>query len=284
MTAHSEKTRSVPVLTGRIALVTGGSDGIGKATAQALVRLGADVTILGRTPEKTRAAASEIGARFIVADLSDQSQVRRAATDFRATNGQLDILVNNVGAAYKKRLESVDGIEKTWALNHLAPFLLTRELEGLLHATPGARVINTTGAIHQTARIRWSDLEFHSGYRPWRAYAQSKLANLLFTRELAHRWQGLPITANAVNPGLAVGTGFGWGSDGPLPRIVGLLAPLSLTPAQGAQTGVYLATSPEVAGMSGRYFLKERERQPAPQALDDAAAARLFRLSEEQIR
>lgn len=273
---------TVSTLDGKIALVTGGTNGIGKVTAQELARRGAEVTIVGRNPDKTRRVADEIGASYLLADLSELAQVRRVAAAFRDTHGRLDLLINNAGAVFARRQESAEGIEMTLALNHLSPFLLTRELEELLHAAPGARVINVSSEAHRT-RMNWPDLEFRARYAPWWAYGQSKLANILFTRELARRWRGRPVTVNALHPGF-VASGFGRGEAGALSRMMGLAHRFAISEEEGARTTLFLAGSPQVAGVSGRYFVKAQEAAPAPQALDDAAAARLWQLSEELVK
>ncbi len=269
-------------LSGRVALVTGGTNGIGKVTARELARKGAAVTIVGRNAEKTRAVADELGVAFILADLSEQAEVRRAAAEFRAGHPQLHILVNNAGGVFSPRQESVDGIEMTWALNHLAYFLLTRELLGALRAGPGARVVNVSSGAHEGGRLNWPDLEFKAGYRAFQAYSQSKLANIVFTRELARRLRGTGVTANALHPGF-VSTGFGHNNGGWMTGALNLMRPLAISDEEGARTSIFLASSPLVEGVTGRYFTKEREVQPSPRALDDAAAARLWAVSEEMV-
>ncbi|GGJ64567.1 hypothetical protein GCM10008939_05580 [Deinococcus aquiradiocola] len=270
-------------MNGRTVLVTGATNGIGKVAAASLARLGARVVIVGRNPAKTEAVAGEIGAAsFILADLSVLSEVRRAAAQFREREGQLDVLLNNAGAVFTARQETTDGIEMTFALNHLNYFLLTQELDGLLRATPGARVVSVSSGAHTMGRMRWDDLEFRHGYSSWAAYSQSKLANLLFTRELAHRLQGSGVTANALHPGF-VASGFGQSGSTFMNRLLGLARPFAVSEEQGAQTSIYLASSAEVEGVTGRYFENMHEKKPAPQGLDDAAAARLWAVSEAYV-
>ncbi len=271
-------------MNGKTVLVTGATGGIGKVTARTLARLGARVVIVGRNPAKTAAVAREIGAASqIVADLSVMSEVRRAAAEFQAQERRLDVLVNNAGAVVARRQETPEGIEMTWALNHLNYFLLTHELTGLLkdtaQQTGESRVVSVSSSAHATGKMHWDDLEYRRGYSSFGAYGQSKLANILFTRELSRRLAGTGVTANALHPGF-VKSGFGHNNSGLLSRAIGLLSVFAVSEEQGAQTSLYLASSPEVKGVSGRYFSNQQEVKPQPQALDDAAAARLWTVSE----
>ena len=268
---------------GKTVLVTGATNGIGKVAARTLASLGARVVIVGRDPAKTAEVAREIGAdSYLVADLSVMSEVRRAAAEFRDREPRLDVLLNNAGAVVGRRQETPEGVEMTWALNHLNYFLLTQELLPPLQAAPGARVVNVSSSAHTSGRMRWNDLEFRRGYSAIGAYSQSKLANVLFTRELSRRLSGSGVSANALHPGF-VRTGFGHNNGGLMSRVIGLMSTFALSDEQGAQTSLYLASSPEVQGVSGRYFDRQQEAKPAPQALDDAAAARLWSVSEEYV-
>ncbi|WP_424951756.1 SDR family oxidoreductase [Deinococcus sp.] len=268
---------------GKTVLVTGATNGIGKVAARTLASLGARVVIVGRDPAKTAEVAREIGAdSYLVADLSVMSEVRRAAAEFRDREPRLDVLLNNAGAVVGRRQETPEGVEMTWALNHLNYFLLTQELLPPLQAAPGARVVNVSSSVHTSGRMRWDDLEFRRGYSAIGAYSQSKLANVLFTRELSRRLSGSGVSANALHPGF-VRTGFGHNNGGLMSRVIGLMSTFALSDEQGAQTSLYLASSPEVQGVSGRYFDRQQEAKPAPQALDDAAAARLWSVSEEYV-
>ncbi|MPY65773.1 SDR family oxidoreductase [Deinococcus sp. SDU3-2] len=261
-------------------LVTGATGGIGKETARELARMGARVLIVGRNPQKTADAAREVGAAgHLVADLSEMKQVRRAAAEFREREGRLDVLVNNAGAFYAERQETREGVEMTWALNHLAAFLLTRELLPLLRGSRHARVVTVSSAAHAQGRIRWDDPEFRRGYRGWAAYSQSKLANVLFARELARREPGL--LSNSLHPGL-VRSGFAHNNGGLIDRAWGLVDRFGITPEEGAQTSIRLAADPSLL-VSGRYFSQEKVAKEAPQARDDEAAARLWALSEEYV-
>ncbi|WP_226342652.1 SDR family oxidoreductase [Deinococcus sp. AJ005] len=274
MTPRTTAGGNTQSMQGRSVLVTGATGGIGLETARELARRGAAVTVLGRNPEKTARVAAEIGAAgTLIADLAESSQVRQVAAEFRDRVGRLDVLVNNAGAFYTKRQESREGVELTWALNHLAPFLLTRELLPMLRAGDTPRVVTVSSGAHAMGRIRFDDPEFRRGYSGWAAYGQSKLANILFTRELARRnpW----LQANTLHPGF-VSTGFG--QDNPL---FSLGSRLGLSPQQGAQTSIHLAADQIL--VSGRYFVESRETLPAAQALDDGAAYRLWMLSEEDV-
>lgn len=274
MTQGNTKRGKTHSMKGRSVLVTGATGGIGLETARELARRGADVTILGRDPQKTARVAGETGAAgTLIADLAEVKQVRQVAAEFRDRVGTLDVLVNNAGAFYTERQESREGVELTWALNHLAPFLLTRELLPLLRAGQAPRVVTVSSGAHAMGRIHFDDPEFRRGYSGWVAYGQSKLANILFTRELARRnpW----LQANTLHPGF-VSTGFG--QDNPL---FSWFSRLGLSPEQGAQTSIHLAADQVL--VSGRYFAESRETQPAPQALDDGAALRLWKLSAEAV-
>ena len=268
-------------MSGKTVLVTGATGGIGKVAAAELVSQGAEVWLIGRNPEKTAAVQAEISAAgHFIADLSIRGQALRAAQQFAAQVGKLDVLLNNAGAIYDQRQETTEGIEMTWALNHLSYFIVTRELLALLRAS-GGRVVNVSSSAHSGGKIRWQDPEFKTGYSAWGAYNQSKLANVLFTRELAYRERETGVSANALHPGF-VASGFGRNNSG-MGRLLNLTAPLALSDEQGAQTSIYLASSPEVEGKSGLYFVKNQVAQPAAQALDDAAGKRLWALTESYL-
>ncbi|MBZ9711803.1 SDR family oxidoreductase [Deinococcus multiflagellatus] len=263
----------------RTVLVTGATGGIGLVTARELARQGERVLIVGRDPQKTGRVAGEIGAAgTFLADLSELAQVQRLAAQVREQNGQLDVLINNAGAFYRERQETREGIERTWALNHLSPFLLTRELLPLLRQSAAPRVITVASAAHAMGRLRLDDPEFRRGYGGWAAYAQSKLANILFARELARRERG--VLSSSLHPGM-VATGFAHNNGGWVSRLYGIVDRFALTPEQGAQTTLHVATAPLTA--SGRYYSESRETTPAPQALDDGAALALWQLSEAYV-
>ncbi len=273
-------------MAGKTVLVTGATNGIGLETARGLARMGARVVILGRDASKAARVAAEVGAAgTLIADLSELAQVRRAAAEFRAREDRLDVLVNNAGAMFTRREETRDGIEKTWALNHLAPFLLTRELLPLLRASRDARVVTVSSLAHRFARLRLDDPQFRRGYSGWGAYGQSKLANLLFTHELARREQG--IMSNCVHPGF-VRTNFAYSTTGLQSQLFRLTARVRLvkrftsTPEEGARTSLRVASDPSLA-VSGRYFANERIAPPSRGALDGDLARRLWALSEEHV-
>jgi len=253
------------LMQGKIILVTGATDGIGKITARELAKMGATTVIAGRSPEKTARTVMEIreasgnpNVDLLVGDLSSQADVRRVTAEFNQRYDRLDVLVNNAGAYFMKRAESVDGIEMTFALNHLGYFLLTHLLLDALKAGSPARIVNVSSAAHLGARLNLNDLEMKSGFSGWGAYAQSKLANLLFTYELSRQLGGQGITVNALHPGF-VDTNFGVSNGG----LGGMLMSLAqkvgaISPEEGSQTSIYLASSPEVEGISGKYFSKKK--------------------------
>jgi NAD(P)-dependent dehydrogenase (short-subunit alcohol dehydrogenase family) len=273
---------------GKTVLVTGANQGIGKATALALARQGARVTIVSRSADKGRAATAEIeaasgskGVDLIVADLSSQGEVRRAAAEFKSRNARLDVLVNNAGVFVPARHTTIDGIEETFAVNHLSYFLLTRELLDVLKASAPARIVNVSSDAHHRGTMHWSDLEFaEHHYSGWGAYTQSKLANVLFTYELARRLEGTGVTANADHPGV-VASGFGRTYPGPMALLYVLGRPFMLTPDQGARTSVYLASSPEVEGVSGKYFARSRVEKSSRVTYCQASQRKLWALSEQ---
>jgi NAD(P)-dependent dehydrogenase (short-subunit alcohol dehydrogenase family) len=267
-------------------LITGANRGIGKAAAIELVRRGQRVVIVSRDRERGDRARREIGAETsIVADLASLESVRSLAEQARATLPPLDVLVHNAGVFMNERASTVDGIETTFAVNHLAPFLLTHEL--LDHLAPEARIVVVSSEAHRGARLRLDDLQLEGKYSGGLAYANSKLANILFTRELARRLEGRSVTANCLHPGV-IRTGLldnyfrdlGW--LGSVARRLSWL--FTVSEEKGAETTIHLASSPEVAGVSGAYFKRCREARPSAAARDDDAARRLWEISEELVR
>jgi retinol dehydrogenase 12 len=270
---------------GTVCVVTGATSGIGKAAATALARLGATVVLVGRDRGRTEAAAAEIARvsasppRAEVADLASLEQVRGLAGRLAGLE-RIDVLINNAGLVLGERRGTPEGFEHVFAVNHLAPFLLTNLLLPRLTASAPARVITVTSDAHSAARLDLDDPNLEHGWDSWRSYANSKLANILFTRELARRLHGTGVTANCAHPGV-VRTGFGREAR-PLLRLgVTLARPFLLSPERGADTIVYLASSPEVADETGGYYVRGQRREPSAAARDDAAARRLWQISEE---
>lgn len=277
-------------LKGKVILVTGATDGIGKAAATEFAKRGATLTIVGRNKEKTAHVVAELKSLSgnqdidsLVCDLSRMTDVKRAADEFKAKHDRLDILVNNAGATFKKPVQGPDGFELTFALNHLAYFELTTELLDLIRKTPGARVVSTSSAMQARGKLDLSTTPTSLEGSGPRAYATSKLANILFTKELQKHLEGTTATANCFAPGMVRTQFGGFGSDqGFLVNLVYALAkPFSITPEQGADSLVWLATSPEAASLKGEFVAKRRAVTPQKQALDAKLAAGLWTLSEK---
>jgi NAD(P)-dependent dehydrogenase (short-subunit alcohol dehydrogenase family) len=278
-------------LRGKVCLLTGATRGIGRAAADGLAKTELMLVLVGRDParveETVRAVRSVAGrgtgqVEGLVADLSLASEVRRLAREFRARYSRLDILVNNAGAIFTRREETAQGIEKTLALNHLGYVLLTLELLDLLKASAPSRVVNVASEAHRGMRLDFEDLENRKNYSGLRVYGQSKLMNILFTNELARRLAGSTVTVNALHPGV-VATGFGQNTPGLFSSLVRLAAPFMRTPEKGAETLVYLATSPEVEGVTGKYFKDARQSQSSPAARDAEAARKLWDATERLL-
>ncbi len=274
-------------MTGRVCLVTGASSGIGFETAKSLAQQGATVVTVSRgggdgaqKAEQVRRETGSDAVTFVPADLSSLQDIRRLAEEFKAQFETLDVLVNNAGLFAPERKTTADGYELTFALNHLAYFLLTNLLlERLLDSAP-ARIVNVSSEAERFGKIHFDDPMLSANYNGWKAYGQSKLANLLFTFELAKRLAGTGVTVNALHPG-AVATGFGQGAPGLISKAFGLFRPLLRSPEKGAETAIFLASSPAVAGVTGKYF-KDKEPIAASKAAQNTAAqTRLWRLSEE---
>ena len=273
-------------MNGKVCVITGASSGIGKAASLALARLGADVILVCRDKARGEAALAEVGAvapasirQLELADLSSLRDVRELAGRLSRLD-RLDGLINNAGLVLASRRVSADGFEYTFALNHLAPFLLTGLLREKLAASAPARVVTVSSAAHRAARLDLADLQLTGHFNGWRAYANSKLANILFTRELASRLAGTGVTANCVHPG-TVNTRFGRDGSSMLRFGLGIGRRFLLSAAQGADTVVYLASSPDVAGATGGYYIKRRLRAPSGAARDPETARRLWAISAE---
>jgi retinol dehydrogenase 14 len=276
-------------MAGRTVLVTGGTGGIGKATAVGLARMGAHVAITGRDAGRIDAAAREIreagGGQVdtFVADLSAQSQVRGLADQVLERLPRIDVLVNNVGGFWNTRHVTADGLERTFALNHLAPFLLTDLLLERLQEHDGGRVVIVSSNAHAMGRIDFDDLQAERSYSGARAYNQSKLANVLFTYELARKLKDTGVTANALHPGV-VRTSFGAEDPAGVQRfLVPLVRPFMKSPTQGAATSIHLASAPDLEHVTGRYFADSKEKRSADGSYDQAVAARLWQVSADLV-
>lgn len=277
----------VATMSGKTCLVTGATSGIGEVAALELAREGARLVLVGRSREKAEATADRIrreagnpAVEYLLADLSSRAEVRRLADEIKARHPRLDVLVNNAGAMFAPRRESVDGIEMTWALNHLAYFRLTDLLLDTLKAGAPSRVVSVASDAHRmVSGINFDDVEGKKSYKAFRIYGQSKLANILFTRELARRLEGTGVTANCLHPGF-VATNFTTGEGWLYWAMKQAARVMAVTPERGAQTTVYLASSPEVGGTSGGYFAKSRPAKTTAAGRDDRAARRLWELSE----
>ena len=275
------------LMDGRTVLVTGATGGIGRATALGLAAKGARLAITGRDRGRTEAAAQEISAAgrgevdVFVGDMSSQAEVRRLAAETLSALSRIDVLVNNVGGYWSTRHVTADGLEHTFALNHLAPFLLTNLLLERLRDSAPARVVTVSSNAHTQGRIDFGDLQGETAYSGSRAYNQSKLANLLFTYELARRLQGSGVTSNALHPGV-VRTSFGAEDPGTVQRVlVPLARPFMLSVQQGAATSVLLASGPKLDGVSGAFFSRGKARKSSRNSYDRTAAARLWQASAE---
>ena len=276
----------------KIVMVTGATNGIGLEAAKALAGMGATIVGVGRNPQKCADAAAQITTatdnskvEFLVADLSVQAQVRQLAVTFKQKYQRLDVLLNNAGGYFTKREVTADGIELTWALNHLNYFLLTDLLLDVLKASTPARIVNVSSAAHSMVKgIHFEDVEYKQGFSGWPVYSQSKLANVMFTYELARRLQGTKVTANALHPGF-VATGFGHNNSGGLMTFgLNMVQMLVATkPAQGAETSIYLASSPQVEGVTGKYFSSSKEAKSSAASHDVDAQKRLWALSEQMV-
>lgn len=274
---------------GKICMVTGANSGIGFHTALSLARLSAEVIMVCRNPEKGSLAREEImeesgnhQVHLVIADLSSQAEIRRLAEEFKQSFPRLDVLINNAGIALNKRRETADGLEMILAVNHLAPFLLTGLLLESIQAAAPSRIINVSSFAHAwTDRIAFEDLQSEDNFSPTRVYAQSKLALLMFSYELARRLEGSRITVNVLNPGM-LRTNLGGDVTGPY-RVLRwlLLGVLGAEPAKGAQTSIYLASSDEVEGITGKYFSKGKLKKSTKASYDRDAWVRLWEASEE---
>jgi NAD(P)-dependent dehydrogenase (short-subunit alcohol dehydrogenase family) len=281
-------------LDGRTIIVTGGNSGIGKEAAAELAAVGAQVVIAARNRAKGEAALVEIKERtgsdrveLADLDLASMASIRAFADAFLASHDRLDVLLNNAGLTLRRRSETLDGFETTFGVNHLGHFLLTSLLRDRLVASAPSRVVNVSSDAHRYARrgLDFDDLMSTKRYRPWITYARSKLANILFTRELARRLDGTGVTANCLHPGFVASNFAREGDTGALGNVAMILGrPFAVSVATGAQTSVFLASSPNVDGVTGQYFAKSTLAKPSAAANDDEAARRLWTVSEDLVR
>jgi NAD(P)-dependent dehydrogenase (short-subunit alcohol dehydrogenase family) len=270
----------------KVVVITGGTSGIGLAAAERLAAMGARIVLVARSASRGEAAITRLNRagpgiphRLRIADLSSLGETWRVGVQIAGSEPRIDVLINNAGALFNTRQVSPDGLEMTFALNHMAYFVLTRALMDRLLATPGARIVNTASGAHRGVDLDFDDLQSSRRYRGFEVYGKSKLANILFTRELARQLDGTGVTANCLHPGF-VATRFGDRSGG----VIGALAPLAklaaIRPGEGAETIVHLAASNAVEGVSGEYFFHSRIDQPSEAARDDVRAGRLWQASE----
>jgi retinol dehydrogenase 12 len=271
---------------GKVAVITGATSGIGQVAAEELAQAGARLILVARDrrrAEATLARLAAVGAGrahgFHLADLSRMAEVRRVAGEIAAAEPRIDLLINNAGALFGRREVTDEGLERTFATNHMAYVLLTEGLRERLQQSAPARIVNTASEAHRRTRLDFDDLQSARGYSAFRVYGRSKLANILYTRELARRLAGSGVTANCLHPGF-VATRFGDASGGLFGPIIRLAKLVALSSAEGAKTLVYLASSPEVAAITGGYFHLCRQIEPSAAGRDDAAARRLWAESE----
>src|SRR5215203_2355728 len=270
----------------KICLITGATSGIGRATAMGLANMGASVVMVGRDRDRGEAALAEIKEKstnasvdLMLADLSSQEEIRRLAEEFKEAYPRLNVLINDAGLFRSERITTADGLEMTFAVNHLAYFLLTNLLLDVLKASAPSRIVNVSSGEQRNGTIDFDDLQGEKGYKGAKAYSQSKLATVLFTYELARRLEGTGVSANCLHPGAGIRTNFGSGVSGVFGFMVRALRPLMKSPEKGAETSIYLASSPEVEGLSGRYFVKKAETCSSDVSYDERLARRLWGVS-----
>ena len=272
---------------GKLVLITGATSGIGEAAATELAAWGASIVAVVRnrrrgeeTLVQIRATTGNEQLELLVGDLAAQADVRRVAQEFKERHDRLDVLINNAGGVFGSRRVTSDGLELTFALDHLAYFLLTNELLDVLKASTPSRIVSTSSDASTQGSIELDDLQLERGYKPFRAYSNAKLANILFTFELARRLAGSGVTANCVHPGF-VRSGFGSGLGGPMRLGTKAAQLFARRPEKGAETIVYLASSPAVASVTGKYFFDKQPKTPPAAAVDVALARRLWAMSEQ---
>jgi NAD(P)-dependent dehydrogenase (short-subunit alcohol dehydrogenase family) len=269
-------------MNGKTVVITGGTSGIGKVAAEALAQMGARIVVVARDRSRANATLARLRKRgpnvphsVHYADLTRLAEMKRVAAEIASQEPSIDVLINNAGAVFATRQVTEDGLEYTFALNHLAYFVVTEGLRERLVASAPARIVNTASDAHHGAGLDFGNLQSEKGFSPTKAYSRSKLCNILFTRELAKRLYGTGVTANCLHPGF-VATRFGDQSGGLISRFVWLAKFFAISPEKGAKTIVHLASSPDVAGMTGKYFHQCRATTPSLPALDDRAALLLW--------
>jgi NAD(P)-dependent dehydrogenase (short-subunit alcohol dehydrogenase family) len=272
----------MPDLQERVIVITGATSGIGQIAAGELAGMGARLVLVARDRTRGESALAylrDAGPRtkhtIHYADLSSIAEMKRAASEIAAAEPRIDVLINNAGALFGSRRQTPDGLEMTFATNHMSYFVLTLGLADRLRATPGARVVNTASDAHKGAKLDFDDLQTTKNYRGFAVYGRSKLCNILFTREIARRWRDTGVTVNCLHPGF-VATRFGDHSGGTFSRVIRVAKWFAISPEKGARTIVYLASSTEIANTSGAYFYKCKPAEPTQEAQDDESAKRLW--------
>lgn len=275
---------------GKVVVITGATSGIGQVAAERLATMGARLVLVARNRDRgeaaltrLRACAPDLNHCVHYADLSRIGAAKRVAAEIAANEPRIDVLINNAGALFSKPMITADGLELTFATNHMAYFVLTEGLRERLIASAPARIINTASDAHKGAKLDFNDLQSERDYSGFSVYGRSKLCNILFTRELARRLAGTRVTANSLHPGF-VATRFGDESGGMFGRFIGLFKLFAISPAKGAETIVYLASSPDVAGVTGEYFYKCQRVTPSAEAQNHDSALRLWSRSEQFAR
>jgi NAD(P)-dependent dehydrogenase (short-subunit alcohol dehydrogenase family) len=274
-------------MNGKVVVITGGTSGIGQVAAEKLASMGARIVLVARdrsradgTLSRLRQLSPGVNHTVHLADLSKIDAVRRVGGEIASAEPRIDVLINNAGAMFYDRQVTVDGLERTFATNHMAYFVLTLALRPQLIAAAPARVINTASDAHRRAKLDFEDLQCERNYRAFTAYGRSKLSNILFTRELARKLAGTGVTANCLHPGV-VNTRFADGGHGALYQVFRIVKNFALTPEKGAETIIYLASSPDVAGVTGEYFKKCARATPTREAQNDDSARRLWSETEK---
>ena len=270
---------------GKTVVITGGTSGIGEIAAECLAQMGARIVLIARDKSRGEATlarlherAPGLGHAVHYADLARIPEMKRVAAEVAKAEPRIDVLVNNAGAMFSTRKLTEDGLEYTFALNYMAYFVITEGLRERLLVSAPARIVSTASAAHQGARLDFDDLQLAKSFSAMKAYGRSKLCNILFTRELARRLRGTGVTANCLHPGF-VATRFGDQSGGVISRFVGLAKLLAISPEKGAETIIYLASSPKIAATTGRYFYKCRPIAPSRATQDDRTALLLWERS-----